>query len=54
MGYYLKEDKQEEYVNNYECYINYIDRIRAAAKKQHGYEISRNGFDLSGWSGVFY
>lgn len=49
MGYYLKEDNQKEYVNNYECYINYIDRIRAAAKEQHGCEISRNGFDHLVW-----
>jgi len=47
---YLDVDiKKEQYENNYNQYIKYIDDIRNKAEKLYGKRISRNGFDHLLW-----
>ena len=47
---YLNEDvKPKEYINDYNKFSCYIDRIIEKAYKEHGNKISRNGFDHLVW-----
>lgn len=47
--YNIQISKKDLEKNDYNIYINVIDNIRKAAKKEYGEEISRNGLDHLIW-----
>lgn len=46
---YNIEFEQKEFKDNYNIYLEIIDRIRNKAQKEYGEKISRNGFDHLIW-----